>query len=160
MDILYQNKFLILRTARLQDCEALAAVLRPEDRAELAASHPGQSPAELLKKFFISSRHCFVLEYQSEPTAVFGLAPEVWLGRYACVWLLTGRGVLHIPKTFLRLTRRLLADAFSQYEELYNFVDERYAAALRFVQRLGGRFDGRFYRTPSARFLCFTFRRK
>ena len=155
-----QNPAILLRPAQPADCTLLARVLRPADRAELAASHPGQAPAELLQEFVRRSAHAYVLTYRQRPAAIFGLAPDSWLGNRACVWLLTGDPVAKIPKTFFRTARRFVAAALSEYALLYNFADERYAAALRFVRRLGGTFDGTFYQTPSARFLRFTFRRK
>ena len=148
MDFLYQKNQILLRRARREDCLRLAAVLRPEDRAELAASHPAQEPQELL------------VHYEGEPAALFGVAPDVWMGRRACVWLLTGRRVRRIAKTFVRVARALLAGALRRYEGLYNFADGRYAAALRFIRRLGGTFDGTVCQTGCAPFLRFTFRRK
>lgn len=160
MNILYQKNQIILRKSARQDCARLAAVLRPEDRAELAASHPGREAGELMGEFFDRSARCFTLEFKGEVAAVFGLSPGIWLGRRACVWLLSGKSVEKIPKTFVRVARILLGRMLAEYPELYNFADGRYAAALRFIRRLGGSFDGTFYDTPSARFLGFTFRRK
>lgn len=159
MNILYQKNNCLLRLASPKDGTRLAKELRWEDRAELSASHPGREASELVSDFINRSVHCFILEHQSVPAALFGLAPDVWLGRRACVWLLTGKRVLRIPKTFLRVSRALLMGALAQYDELYNFTDERYAAALRLIRHLGGRFDGRSFDTPAARFLRFTFRR-
>ena len=156
---MFDNKDIFLRPARPADCMALAQTLRPADRAELTASHPGQEPAALLLGFLQSSIHCFALLYQGRPAAIFGLAPDAWLGNRACVWLLTGQLIESIPKTFVRIARRFVAAALTQYAELYNFADGRYAAALRFVRRLGGTFDGTFCQTESARFLRFTIRR-
>ncbi len=155
-----QHHAVLLRPAQPADCAALAAALRPADRAELAASHPGQCPADLLLDFIHRSCCAFTLLYNGQPAALFGLAAENLLGSRACVWLLTARAVERIPKTFLRVARRFIAAALNQYPELYNFTDERYTAALRFVCRLGGTFDGTFRQTEPARFLRFTFRRK
>lgn len=160
MFILYQKNNLLLRRAYLPDALRLARVLRWKDKAELTASHPGKEPEYLLKHFITQSSSSFILEYCGKPVALFGLAPDVWMGRRACVWLLTGRELGRISKTFVRLARRFLAAALAQYDELYNFADGRYEEALRFIRRLGGRFDGVSFDTPSARFLRFTFRRK
>lgn len=160
MHIFYQKNKLLLRRAYGKDCPRLAARLRPEDWAELAAAFPGQTAESLLQGFLAQSTSAFVLEYAAEPIAMFGLAPDTLLGRRACVWLLTGRGVERVAKTFLWLARRWLSTALTQYEELYNFADERYGAALRFIRRLGGKFDGRYCRRGCVKFLHFTFRRK
>lgn len=159
MNILYQKNKVILRRAARKDCARLAAALRPEDRAELAASHPGRDAAELMTEFFDRSLRCFTLDLAGEPAAVFGVSPDTLLGNRARVWLLTGKSVEQIPKTFVRAARGLLKLTLADYTELYNFTDGRYAAALRFIRRLGGSLDGKYYDTPSARFLRFTFRR-
>ena len=54
----------------------------------------------------------------------------------------------------------MLAAALLEYAQLYNFADGRYAAALRFIRRLGGTFDETVCQTGCAPFLRFTFRRK
>lgn len=160
MDILYQQNNLVLRSARLADCALLAAELRRLDREELAASCGGADVRKLLESFYRVSVKCIFLQYKNHPAALFGLAPEVWMGRRACVWLLTGKSVEKIPKSFFCAARTLLKNALNEYEELYNFVDERYLAARRFVERLGGVFDGSFVTAGGVKFLRFTFRRK
>ena len=156
---MFANPITFLRPARPADCASLAKDLRPADRAELAASRPEEDPEALLSEFCRRSVWCWVLVHKSRPAAMFGLVPDALLGTRACVWLLTGNTVAEIAKTFFRTAKRFVAAALVPYAELYNFADERYTAALRFIRRLGGTFDGSVCQMPAARFLRFTFRR-
>lgn len=153
-----KNKIL-LRRAHAGDGKQLAPFLRAEDRRELSDSHLGRSAAELLENFILRSRSCFFISYDKEPAALFGISAPCWLGRRACVWLVTGRSILKMRVSFMRLARRITADFLSVYPELYNFTDERYLSAVRFIRRLGGQFDGSFVTYGNVRFLYFTFRR-
>ena len=150
---------IIFRSFLPQDAAALAYTLRAEDRRELAASHSGRAAAELLEDFIHSSRLGFFLSHGKEPAALFGVSSPCWLGRRACVWLVTGRGILKMRVSFMHLARRITADFLSVYPELYNFTDERYVSAVRFIRRLGGQFDGSSVMYGNVRFLYFTFRR-
>lgn len=159
MTFLYCKNQILLRRARAGDGRELAPFLRAQDRAELAASHPGRSAAELLESFIQHSGECFLLLYKAEPAALFGISAPNWLARRACVWLLTGRSARRIPISLMRIGRAALGYFLTRYPELYNFTDERYSAALRFIKRLGGRFDGSSKTCGNVRFLYFTFRR-
>lgn len=159
MTFLYCKNKILVRPARAGDGKQLAPLLRAEDRRELAASHWGRSAAELLESFIRSSCASFCLSYDKEPAALFGVSSPCWLSRRACVWLVTGRGILKMRVSFMRLARRITADFLSVYPELYNFTDERYVSAVRFIRRLGGQFDGSSVMYGNVRFLYFTFRR-
>lgn len=159
MTFLYCKNKISVRFARAGDGNKLAPFLRAEDLRELAASHSGREAAALLENFIRSSRSCFFLSYDKEPAALFGISAPCWLGRRACVWLVTGQSILKMRVSFMRLARRVIKDFLSVYPELYNFTDERYLSAVRFIRRLGGRFDGSSVACGNVRFLYFTFRR-
>ena len=148
-----------LRRPCKADFKFLARHMRPMDKRELHATHGGVDAA-LLERFARSSTCCLTLCARGRVAGLAGIVPGGLPAPCACVWLLTGDPVAQIPKTFFRTARRFVAAALLEYAQLYNFADERYAAALRFIRRLGGTFDGSFYQTPAARFLRFTFRRK
>lgn len=159
MPFVYCKNQILLRPARAGDGRKTAPFLRGEDRAELAASHPAQEAGELLESFIHHSGECFLLLYKGEPAALFGVSAAGWFSPRACVWLLTGRSARHIPLSLVRIGRAAVAYFLTKYPELYNFTDERYAAAQRFIKRLGGRFDGSSKTCGDVRFLYFTFRR-
>lgn len=159
MTLLYCKHPILLRPAQVGDGHSLAPFLRPLDRAELAASHPGKEAAALLEDFIARSRECFFILHGGEPAALFGVSAPGWFSPRACVWLLTGRQVERMPVSFVRMGRAAVKYFLTQYPELYNFTDERYPAALRFIKYLGGQFDGSFKTCGNVRFLYFTFRR-
>ncbi len=159
MTCLYFKNNILLRSARPGDGLRLAPELRAADGAELQASFPGESPGVLLERFRAASRECYWLELAGRPAALFGVSAPCWLARRGCVWLLTGNAVERMPVSFVRVARMMLARFLGHYPELYNFTDERYVSALRFIKRLGGRFDGSFRTCGDIRFLYFTFRR-
>lgn len=159
MTLLYSKHQILLRPARMGDGRRLAPFLRPQDREELAASHPGKEMAELLEDFIRYSRECFFILHRGKPAALFGVSAPSWFSPRACVWLLTGRRVERMPIALVRIGRAAVKYFLTHYLELYNFTDERYLAALRFIKRLGGQFDGSFKTCGNVRFLYFTFRR-
>lgn len=159
MTIYYTKNEVSLISAAACHLREAARGLRPADRAELAASHPG-NPEVRLREFAARSEACFALVYKGRTAAVFGLAPDSVLGRRACVWLLTTKEVEKIPKTFFKLSGRVLSAWLARYPVLYNRVDANYASALEYVRRLGGTFDGRAYWFNGRKFLLFYIRRK
>lgn len=159
MTFLYCKNNIFLRSARPGDGRLLAPFLREADRAELAASHPGREAGELLEEFIRRSSECFLVLYGTEPAALFGVSAPCLLSDRACVWLLSARAVPKMRVSFVRLARRAVKRFLSAYAELYNFTDARYRTAVRFIKRLGGRFDGTSKTCGNVRFLYFTFRR-
>lgn len=159
MTVLYCKNNIFLRRAHAGDGKELAPFLRLEDRAELAASHPGKETGMLLEDFISRSRECFFISREGEPAALFGIYAPVWLSLRACVWLVTGRAAARMPVSLVRLGRAAVKRFLGSYPELYNFTDERYPAARRFIERLGGEFDGTSKTCGDVRFLYFTIRR-
>lgn len=159
MTVLYCKNQIVLRHARPGDGLTLAPHLRPADRAELSASFPGRAFGALLEDFIRRSRACFFVSRAGVPAALFGVYAPCLLSRRACIWLLTGEEVRKMPVSFVRLARGAVSRLLEHYAELYNFTDGRYEAALRFIKRLGGAFDGSFKTCGNVRFLYFTFRR-
>ena len=153
------NPGVVLRRARAGDGVALACVLRPADRAELAASHPGREAGALLEEFIACSCESVCLLYQGQPVALAGIYAPVLLGPSACVWLLSGRGIERCPVSFLRVAKKQLAVWNNRYPVLSNEVDARYETAVRFITHLGGQFSGKKSLRCHISFLHFTFRR-
>ena len=150
---------LYFRPAQPADGPALARCLRAADRRELAASHPGQSPAECLEHFICISvcRVCGV--YRGKVIALAGVYASSLLGTDACVWLLTGSPVARVPISFVRSAKRWLAAWLQLYPTLTNAVDARYEAARKLITCLGGEFTGGSSVYNGVLFLHFIFRR-
>lgn len=159
MTIYYSKNDVMLRSARASDWGLLARYMRAPDRAELEACKLTVC-ARTLENFALQSRWCAVLEGGGRVLAAGGIAPDTLLGGRARIWMLSARGVEKYPKAFFKISKAVVAQGLLRYPELYNFTDERYAAALRYVRRLGGSFDGTGVRFGPRRFLLFRFRRK
>ncbi len=149
-----------LRCPCKADFEEVARRMRPADRAELRVTH-GNTSARLLKMFARKSAACFTLCARGRPVALFGLTPDALLGRRACVWLITARGVERFPVGFVKAARLAVRYFLTLYPELYNYVDRRYAAAARFARALGARAEGSpvYAGRPAVAFELFIFRR-
>lgn len=118
--------------------EALAPVLRPEDADELFAL--GLDPGAHLREAVATSELALAVIFDGEVAMLVGLGQQ-WVSpegrRTSCVWALSGPGVEKHKKAFLRTSRAVLAQLLERSEVLWNFVDVRYAAALRWVKWMG-----------------------
>lgn len=121
--------------------DALLPQLRGEDTAELWAAYR-LSAAEGLALCLRRSAAALAFCCEGEVCAVAGVEPQSLLGRRACLWSWTGQGVLRRPKTFWKVSLRALAYFRGLYPQLYAACDGRYAAARRYLLRLGARRTG------------------
>jgi len=158
MTVLFEKKYLLLRSARRGDGYRLAPFLRQADRAELAVSHQGRDVAALLEAFIASSVQSVFMTVRGEPAVLAGVCPQIHLGVSGCVWMLTGRAVERVPLSFTRLARRQLEEWLQYYPFLYNYIDGRYLQALSFAQRAGGKTGKEIY-IHGVKFVEVIFRR-
>ena len=136
-----------IRPAHAGDGRQLARVLRPEDRAELAATHPGISPGKCLEKFIEVSAVSLFVCYRGKPLLLAGVYRDPVLVTPSIVWLLTGKEVRKHPIRFFKLTRFFLKQWLAYYGDLFNYVDARYWGACKLARRFGGELenDGSYY---------------
>lgn len=123
--------------AELEHARALAPLMRAADVAELQAL--GLTPERALADALRTSEVAFALVLGGEVAALFGLGPRVPapFGEAACVWALSGAAVDRHRKAFLRASRAILEALLSHCALLWNWVDARYAGAVRWVRWLG-----------------------
>jgi hypothetical protein len=120
--------------ATLKHAVELAALMRPEDEAEcLASGH--ETALDAVAASMERSSVCCALLLDGEVAALFGIVPAP--GNTACAWALTGRAVSRRPVTFGRVSRRVVGAFLLQHEALFNYVDARYTAAIRWLRWLG-----------------------
>ncbi len=126
--------------ACLEHAAALAPRLRAEDVAEVLASH-GHGPLEALTAALAASELAGALLVDGEVAALYGVAPvrETILGPPVAgsIWLLGSDALGRHRREFLRRSRLVVAEALERYPLLFNFVDARYTAALRWAAWLG-----------------------
>lgn len=125
--------------ATVEHAEELARVMRDEDRAECKALRI--APVRAITTSLARSREAFAMLFDGEVAAVFGVVPvqrSTFVGpERGQAWALTGVAVSRYPKTFFYWSRRVVAALLERYGVLANMVDARYAAALRWLKRLG-----------------------
>lgn len=121
--------------AEIEHADALAAVLRPEDLAELRAGGHQDARALLLEALRVSDA-AYAGIADREVAALFGAAPGP-LPEVGIAWCLTGRAFPRHAKAFAKHAPWALELLFGSRHAVVNAVDARYAAALRWVRWLG-----------------------
>ncbi|MCR4296521.1 MAG: hypothetical protein NUW21_13380 [Elusimicrobia bacterium] len=126
--------------ATLDHALDLAPRLRAEDAAEVLASS-GRSPFEALAFAVAYSDEASALLFDGEVACLYGVAAirESFLGPPVAwsIWLLGSDALRRHRRTFVRLSREVVAILRARYAVLFNFVDARYVAALRWAEWLG-----------------------
>lgn len=122
--------------AERRHAEALAADLRPDDAAEIAAT--GETPLEALVRSLEASDYArAAVAEDGAVLALWGTTPLTLVGGVATVWLLTGNAVERHKLSMLRIARRETAFMQSRYFCIGNMIDERYVKAQSFARALG-----------------------
>lgn len=113
----------------------LAADIRPEDRAEMMASHGLEPLTGLQLALRVSKTSKAILD---GPTvlAMFGVAHAEG-DQAASVWLLAANSVRRLPIAFMRVCARELSLLAAAWGRLVNMVWTENKRALRLVQALG-----------------------
>lgn len=128
-----------IRDAWKEDIDWLQDRLRPEDEEEVIAAG-FKSAREALLYSFEKSSVCLCVDIGGNPAALFGIVPDSLLGDSANIWFLGAAEMNDIKKTFLKLSRRFIADFLLQYPRLHNFVDGRYKKTFRWLEACGAKF--------------------
>lgn len=136
-----------VRTAYPGDGKKLARQLRPKDRAELAATHPGQNPGQCLEKFISVSDVSICVLYRGKPLLLAGIYRDDTFSTPALVWMLTGKEVDKHPVSFVKMVSFFLTQWHAYYGELFNYIDFRYWQACKLAKKLGAVLedDGTYY---------------
>lgn len=116
--------------ASVEHARALAETLRPEDWAECQAAG-FTDRLETLKESLARSDLAWALLLDGEVAALFGVCGE------GLVWFLTGEAFARHPFTVARLGREWVRALLEVYAQLGNYIDARYAKAIRFARLLG-----------------------
>lgn len=129
-----------VRPATLEHAALLAPQLRAEDLAE-AMAHGFTDALDALTKCVERSADAYALMFDEQVAALFGVGHPLEVvatgEEICCVWALTGRAVCEHPKAFIRASRPMLAFMLEHCGILWNYVDGRYTAALRWLRWLG-----------------------
>lgn len=114
----------------------LAAHIRPEDAAEMMASH-GLEPLAGLRMALRSSPEPRAILDGKRVVALFGVAPVDAMEGVGSVWLLGGRLVKRLPVAFMRTIAEVVRGLQESWAVLFNMIWTENATALRWVKALG-----------------------
>jgi len=120
------------------DVPAIATGLRPGDLAEIRAEGFAGAREAIEASVAVSSLRCLAMMEEGRPIAICGVAGTI-LSRVGRPWML---GTLALDRpgaqrallAFSRLVAGLMRD---RYDHLENYVDARYAEAVRWVEWMG-----------------------
>jgi ribosomal protein S18 acetylase RimI-like enzyme len=121
------------------DIAHIAANLREADRRELFASHgPHTDIAGMVARAVLLSSHTWVgVADDGEPVAVFWAAPLWMLVGIGAPWFLSTDRAYDYPRVLVGEGRRYLSRIREAYPNLFNYVDARNDASIRWLKRLG-----------------------
>lgn len=118
----------------------LAPRLREADVAEVRAT-AGYAPLEALERSLLASTEAYALLLGGELAGLFGVVglEGTVAGGYAggVIWLLGSDAIPLRRRAFLSLSRRMVAEFRTRYPVLFNYVDARNEASLRWLRWLG-----------------------
>jgi len=117
------------------DARELAPLLRGEDRAEALAL--GLQPVDGLLQSLAAACEAWTYRAGSRIICMAGVAPLSLIGSTGIPWLLGSPLVAKHRRAFMLETRRMVANWLLVFGVLRNVVDDRYAAAHRWLRWLG-----------------------
>lgn len=128
-----------IRDATAIDALKLSKVLRPADRAEIAAL--GHSDAyKAMCQGISRSTQAKAVYIQGEIAIIFGLSPVSALGGVALVWALASPLVEKHLRPMLVLGAVVLTAMLELFPVLRNVVDARNTRAIRWLRHMGAEF--------------------
>lgn len=119
------------------DIDAFAPLMRPADAAEVMRSGGLTPRAALEQSVAATAPRVWTVRFDGEPVAMCGISSVDLVGTVAVPWLLTGQGAGRHPREFLRLARSVANAWADEFPVLFQYVDEEYASAHRFLRALG-----------------------
>jgi hypothetical protein len=126
-----------VRPALREDAAALSSKLRRDDKREIAAAVEGEV-AEVLAWNVQMSHPCYsVVDSDGLPVGLFGVIPDRNQERLGCVWLLGSDELVRNRIFFLRRSRLWLSKLHEHYDVLWNYVDVRNEAHVRWIAWCG-----------------------
>lgn len=121
--------------ATMDDARELAPLLRAEDRAEVLAL--GLDPIDGLLQSLAAAREAWTYRDDGRIICMAGVAPLSLIGSTGVPWLLGSPLVAAHRRVFMVETRRTVEQWLKMFGVLRNVVDDRYAAAHRWLRWLG-----------------------
>ena len=144
----------------MADAEYLQDKLRQSDIDEIWASN-NISPRDALIKGVKNSIYCCTI-CNGNPIGIFGIVPETIMGSKACIWMLSSEDIRKIKVKFLRTNREFINNMLEFYPYLYNHVDARNTASIKWLEYCGAKVnkEPETYGVENKKFHYFYFDKK
>lgn len=126
---------MILVPATQGHCLDITPRLRCADVAEIAALTDDATLA--IDRSRRNSPIAMTWLVNGTPACIFGVAAGSLLDSTGRPWLVSSDDVPAFPMTFLRACKRMLPEITAMFPHLENYVDSRYALAVRWLQWMG-----------------------
>lgn len=123
--------------ATIHHAAIIAANIRPDDKAELAAC--GYKPLPAILVSLNASTHAWTGMVDGEPICIFGVSP--WGDDTGRPWMVGTEQIVKHQKIFLRYCKKCVAIMQDNYSLLHNYVDDRNLLAVKWLKWLGFKFD-------------------
>lgn len=126
-----------IRPIQTGDIARLAAAIRPDDRAELAAVQGYDDAAGAIATSVLLSSEIWVAEDEGGMVCMFGVGPATLLTGTGRPWMLATDRLDLWPVALNKLVRGYLGKMLRQYPHLENWVDGRNVRHIEWLRRLG-----------------------
>jgi hypothetical protein len=128
---------LVILPGRVEHAEALAAALRPADRAECEALVGHDNVLACIRESYEHSLWSLTACEPAGPVvAAWGVRPLSILASKGMPWLLTGQGIERHRLTFARASIFWKQAMHEDFDFLENHVDARYEVSIRWLRWL------------------------
>jgi len=127
-----------IHEATMEDMGRVIAFARDADKEE-AEAMTGKPFVEALVQSYRCSSHCWVGYADIMPVCLFGVAPINSFAGTAAPWMIgtTALDDQMVARKFVRENGAMVAQMNELYHHLYNWVDARNVAAIRWLKWLG-----------------------
>ena len=139
--ILDRRGDLVLTTVNDWAVQDLASHMRQADRDEVWASHRATPLEALTRSVQRSGGICWSVERPNRVVAIFGCAVVSLLGETGTPWLLGSDEIADIRITFLRYSKRIVANLSRSFALLENWIDVRNTLHLDWARWVGFKVD-------------------
>lgn len=119
------------------DADQLNPRLRVADLQEIQAV-TGENSLKILRQCAAWSDPCFtIIDQKDIPIAIFGVVPDPVNAALGRIWLLGSDDMVHNSTAFLRHSRQWIDRLHQRYPILWNYVDARNEAHIRWLKWCG-----------------------
>lgn len=126
------------RPPRPEDVPELAANMRPADRAEVTALHPGEDLETVLRAALAVKGWRLAVDIDGRLALLGGIAEVPGQGgRVGCCWMLGTRHAERFPGVVTRIGMQYRDLALEMYPAFVNFVHADNTVSIRWLRRLG-----------------------